>query len=110
MPRNSLDLKRIAGLCTAQGGPSSHTAIIARTLGLPALVAAGSALLDMPDGQTVVVDGDGGRLYWDLNEADLASARQWRARQLEQTRAQAAAALQEAATADGQRVEVAMPG
>lgn len=103
----ALDLKRIAGLCTAQGGPSSHTAIIARTLGLPALVAAGSALLDMPDGQTVVVDGDGGRLYWDLSEADLASARQWRTRQLEQTRAQAAAALQEAATADGQRVEVA---
>ncbi|MDO5290565.1 MAG: phosphoenolpyruvate--protein phosphotransferase [Pseudomonadota bacterium] len=103
----ALDLRRVAGLCTAQGGPSSHTAIIARTLGLPALVAAGSALLDLPDGETVVVDGDGGRLYWQLDEADLQSARQWRATQQAQARANAEQALQPALTQDGQRVEVA---
>ena len=71
----ALDLRQVAGLCTAQGGPSSHTAIIARTLGLPAVVAAGDTLLDMPDGQTVMLDGDGARLYWGLDEADLQSAR-----------------------------------
>ena len=103
----ALDLARVAGLCTAQGGPSSHTAIIARTLGLPALVAAGSALLDLPDGQTVVIDGDSGRLYWQLSDADVQSARQWRAWQQQQARQMAELALQPAATGDGQRVEVA---
>ncbi|MDO5624718.1 MAG: phosphoenolpyruvate--protein phosphotransferase [Pseudomonadota bacterium] len=103
----ALDVRRVAALCTAQGGPSSHTAIIARTLGLPALVAAGSALLDLPDGTPVVVDGDGARLYWQLDEADLASARQWRERQQAQTRANAERALQPATTRDGVRVEVA---
>ena len=103
----ALDLRQVAGLCTAQGGPSSHTAIIARTLGLPAVVAAGGALLDVPDGQTVVLDGDGARLYWGLDEADLQSARQWRDAQQARAREIARLALQPAATQDGVRVEVA---
>ena len=103
----ALDLRQVAGLCTAQGGPSSHTAIIARTLGLPAVVAAGGALLDVPDSQTVVLDGDGARLYWGLDEADLQSARQWRDAQQARAREIARLALQPAATQDGVRVEVA---
>lgn len=103
----TLDPNRIAGLCTAQGGPSSHTAILARTLGLPALVAAGTSLLDLPDGTPVVLDGDAGRLYWQLSEASLQSARAWRDQQHARTQAHACLALQPATTRDGVRVEVA---
>ena len=103
----ALDPQRIIGLCTAQGGPSSHTAIIARTVGLPALVALGSSLLDLPDGATAIIDGDSGRLYLNADEADLASARQWIARQQEAARKSAAAAMAPATTQDGKRIEVA---
>lgn len=47
------------GLVTAQGGPTSHTAILAKALGLPAVVAA-PGVLDIPEGSTVLVDGSGG--------------------------------------------------
>ncbi|TVV75131.1 phosphoenolpyruvate--protein phosphotransferase [Sphingomonas solaris] len=73
----SLDVSKVAGLATALGGPTSHTAILARTLGLPAVVAGGAGLLDVADGATVIVDGDAGRLWLDPSDADLAAARDW---------------------------------
>ena len=45
-----LDPRRILGFCTAAGGPTSHTAIIARSLGIPAVVGAGPAVLEQPEG------------------------------------------------------------
>ena len=65
-----LDTRHVVGLVTSVGGPTSHTAILARTLGLPAIVAAGPALLTVPDGGIAVVDGGAGCLYLDLSEAD----------------------------------------
>jgi phosphocarrier protein FPr len=72
-----LDPDRVAGLATVLGGPTSHTAILARTLGLPAVVAGGQALLDVRGGTTMIVDGDAGLIYLDPAEDDLASARAW---------------------------------
>ncbi|MFW8695339.1 PEP-utilizing enzyme, partial [Mesorhizobium japonicum] len=40
----ALDAVKVAGLCTAQGGPTSHVAILAAAMGVPALVAVGAAL------------------------------------------------------------------
>ncbi len=45
-----LDPALALGICTAAGGPTSHTAIIARSLGIPAVVGAGDSLLDLADG------------------------------------------------------------
>ena len=73
-----LDPARVLGLATAQGGPTSHTAILARTLGIPSVVAAGAALLALPAGATAILDGTTGRLYLDPSERDLAAARAWR--------------------------------
>ncbi|GAC1442315.1 MAG: phosphoenolpyruvate--protein phosphotransferase [Vulcanimicrobiaceae bacterium] len=72
-----LDPARVIGLATAQGGPTSHTAILARTLGMPAIVAGGDALLALESGTSVIVDGDAGRLYVAPSDADIASARAW---------------------------------
>lgn len=52
-----LDRGRLAGIATVQGGATSHVAIMARALGIPALVAAGAQLQDLTDGQTVILDG-----------------------------------------------------
>ena len=45
-----LDPKFALGLCTAGGGPTSHTSIIARSLDIPAVVSAGDSVLDLADG------------------------------------------------------------
>ncbi|MGC0150878.1 phosphoenolpyruvate--protein phosphotransferase [Chromobacterium vaccinii] len=103
----ALDLSRIKGLATAHGGPTAHTAILARTLGLPALVAAGSALLDVADGSPAILDGDAGRLYLNPSDADLDSARDWQRRQRDERDKQQAQRQQAGQTADGRRIEIA---
>lgn len=55
----TLDPAVCVGLVTAQGGPTSHTAILAKALGLPAVVAA-PGVLDIAEGTTVLVDGSAG--------------------------------------------------
>ena len=56
-----LDATRCLGIATEEGGPTSHTAIIARSLGIPAVVAA-HGLTAIPDGTLVLLDGDTGEL------------------------------------------------
>ena len=102
----ALDIRRVAGLATTLGGPTSHTAILARTLGLPAIVAAGAELLDLVDGAQVIIDGDAGRIHLSPTEADLDSARAWIA-QAEAARQAAAAERQlPANTRDGHAVAI----
>ena len=103
----SLDTSRVRALATAQGGPTSHTAILARTLGLPALVAGGPALLDIADGTPAILDGIGGRLYLNPGAADLASARAWQDAQQLTLQQQAEQRQRPAQTTDGHRVEIA---
>lgn len=54
-----LDPALIQGIVTRLGGPTSHTSIIARQLGIPCIVAA-AALRDIPDGTPILVDGSEG--------------------------------------------------
>ncbi|ADV67567.1 phosphoenolpyruvate--protein phosphotransferase [Deinococcus maricopensis] len=103
----TLDPQQVLALCTAQGGPTSHTAIIARGLGLPAVVGAGDALLTVPDGTPCIVDGDAGFVYLNPSDADLASAREHQAAQHRAAQAARAARHQRATTLDGHTVEVA---
>jgi phosphocarrier protein FPr len=72
-----LDKDRVVALVTAQGGPTSHTAILARTLGLPAVVAAGGAVLELVEASQAIVDGQTGKVYLAASEDDLVSARAW---------------------------------
>jgi phosphoenolpyruvate-protein phosphotransferase len=73
----TLDTRRVAGIATALGGPTSHSAILARTLGLPSVVAGGADLLTQAAGTTAIVDGDSGRIWLDPSAQDIASARAW---------------------------------
>lgn len=101
-----LDPTRVIGLATAQGGPTSHTAILARTLGIPAVVAGGSGLLAIENRTTAILDGTTGRLYLDPSAADVASAESWRARQREQAEAEARERAKPAQTRDGHRIAI----
>ena len=101
-----LDKSLVVGFCTAEGGATSHTAILARGLELPAIVGAGPDILQIPDGTTLVLDGGEGTLLIEPKEATIA---QYRTRQqaaatvLAQARQQA---HEPAATQDGHCVEV----
>lgn len=68
-----LDPHRIVGLATSLGGPTSHTAIIARQLGIPCVVAV-KGLDDVPAGTMVLLDGSRGSITIDPDRADAAAA------------------------------------
>ncbi len=103
----ALDRQRVAGIVTARGGATAHSAIIARALGIPALVGAGDGMLALAQGTPLLLDGDSGL----LRVAPAAAERDQALREREQAqrrREQAhAERLQAAQTRDGLRVEVA---
>jgi phosphotransferase system enzyme I (PtsI) len=71
-----LDLTKVLGFATDQGGPTSHTAIIARTLDMPAVVGLEQATMHVKDGDLLVLDGLGGVLVVDPDKETLAHYRQ----------------------------------
>lgn len=101
-----LDMRHIVGLAISGGGPTSHTAILARTLGLPAIVAAGPSLLEIAEGQEAVLDGTAGRLYLGCPPADIAAAQAAIQAWVLRREAMRANRDQPAITPDGHRVGV----
>jgi phosphoenolpyruvate-protein phosphotransferase len=101
-----LEPARVLGLATAQGGPTSHTAILARTLGIPAIVAGGPGLLALANRSEAILDGTTGRLYCDPSAADIAAARAWQERQRVQAEAESRARALPARTRDGHAVAI----
>ncbi|WP_336652433.1 MULTISPECIES: dihydroxyacetone kinase phosphoryl donor subunit DhaM [unclassified Leucobacter] len=67
-----LDPSLCLALVTEEGGPTSHTAILARGRGIPAVVAARGAWSE-PGGETLLVDGASGELVWNPSLEQLAS-------------------------------------
>lgn len=70
-----LDLNKVKGFVTEIGGRTSHTAIIARALGIPAVVGAKDALQNVKDGQTLYLDATTGEIHIDPNENLLQEAK-----------------------------------
>ena len=67
-----MDFSGVQALVTAQGGPTSHTAILARGLRIPALVGLPDVLATVHEGDSVIVDGVGGVLLAGPEHDDLA--------------------------------------
>ena len=68
----SLNLRGMLGLVTMEGGPTSHTAILARSLHLPAVVGVTSLLNTVEDGDFVIVDAVKGCIYIAPDEEEMA--------------------------------------
>ena len=58
-----LDRAMVLGVCTEMGGPTSHSAILARTLGIPAVLGCGEAIGEIAEGTPLVVDGSTGQVW-----------------------------------------------
>ncbi|POS06892.1 phosphoenolpyruvate--protein phosphotransferase [Burkholderia gladioli] len=101
-----LDPAVTLGFCTVAGGPTSHTAILARTMGVPAAVACGAALLALRDGEHVVLDGNAGRLYAGVSAADRERAAEAQRRFVEAQHRAAANRALPAVTLDGHVLEI----
>jgi phosphotransferase system enzyme I (PtsI) len=69
----TLDPKSVVAIVTQRGGPTSHTAILAKSLGIPAVVACVEAVT-LIDGQTVLVDGGEGHVIVEPDQATIAQA------------------------------------
>ncbi len=102
-----LDTRHVVGLATSVGGPTSHTAILARTLGFPAVVAIGPTLMTAAEGGIAVLDGSTGVLYLDVSEADQRSVTEVITRQAAARESLRAARHLPATTTDGHTVEIA---
>ena len=103
----NLDPTSVAGIITAVGGASSHSAIIARTLGIPALVGAGQSVLEIHGGTSVLLDGGAGWFVVEPSDEMIAECREIQAARREMMRKAALVAKEPAITTDGHRVEVA---
>ena len=79
-----LDKSKILGFVTSFGSSSSHTAILARTLGIPSVVGLGDQLDPIYEGRQVVVDGATGAVIVDPTEDVLADFTKKREEQLKQ--------------------------
>jgi len=101
-----LDPKRILGLCTASGGPTAHTAIIARSLDIPCVVGAGAAVLEVDSERTCILDGSAGKLYIEPNAEDVESAKRFQVDLASRRNEEYATRYEPAIFTDGHRVEV----
>lgn len=109
-----LDPKRIAGFATAAGGAESHTAIMARSLGLPAILAVPELLAAVTTGDAIILDGVSGRVIVRPTDDTLAEYRRRRADSLRQRRSLSRLRDLHAETIDGVSVHLSanieMPG
>ncbi len=101
-----LDPDRVLAIATARGSVTAHAAILARALGLPAVVGLGERVLAIADGTPLLLDGEAGSVVVDPPAEVLSDAEQ-RRQQLSARRAAAREHCAEpAVTRDGERIEV----
>ncbi|RJX48064.1 phosphoenolpyruvate--protein phosphotransferase [Halonotius pteroides] len=93
----TLDPESVAGIATVTGGRTSHAAIIARSLAIPAVVGVGEELTEIEAGADVLVDGESGSVVVDPDEDERAAAGGVDAPVVEET----------VSTDDGKQIEVA---
>ncbi len=94
-----LDLDKVLGLITRDGGPTSHTAILARSKSIPAIVGVAGAL-DLTDGTVVIADAATGSVRVAPNDSEVSDARQ----RIAERAAAAAAPITDGVLADGTKV------
>lgn len=70
-----LDREKVAAFVTAEGSVNSHTAILARTMGIPAVIAVGKELFEAKDGVEVIVDGFTGNVYLSPDQKTMTAMR-----------------------------------
>lgn len=101
-----LDKSKVLGFATMYGSSNSHTAILARTMNIPAVIGLGEELSPQLDGQMAVIDGFTGKLYIDPDEATLAEMQEKREKDLAQKALLEELKGKENVTKSGQKINI----
>jgi phosphotransferase system enzyme I (PtsI) len=101
-----LDKDMVLGFCTAEGGPTSHTAILAKALFLPAVVGVGMDVLTAKTGDTIVINGETGDAILNPDKESLEQYKTARTAYMEQADIYLKSAHLPAVTSDNHQVEV----
>jgi phosphoenolpyruvate-protein phosphotransferase len=108
MPSDTVRLDKdfVLGFCTAEGGPTSHTAILSKALGLPAVVGVGHEILNIDRQAILVIDGGSGDVIINPDKSTLKSVQKKRKAAMHIAKLDLKKAHKPAATQDGVTVEV----
>ncbi|MFA6022009.1 MAG: phosphoenolpyruvate--protein phosphotransferase [Rhodospirillales bacterium] len=101
-----LDPRHVAGLATQLGGAESHTTIMARSLGLPAVLGVAGLLKGAVNGELIIIDGGQGRVIRNPAIETVEIYRQGRARYLRERRTLSRLRDVPAITRDGVRLQL----
>src|SRR6185503_492028 len=101
-----LDFNRVLGFATNAGGITSHSAIIARALGIPAVVGLHDVTRHARTGNTIIIDGSAGEVILRPGKPLQREYAQKRAREVELRSRRARGAIEAAETMDGTRIRV----
>lgn len=96
----------IAAMVTARGSKTAHAAIMARTLGIPAVLGLGEGLKRIREGETIIVDGENGSITLHPDPDTLDQSRERIRRKRELWESALKKADQKAVTSDGRRIQV----
>lgn len=102
----ALDKARIKGFAIAKGGETSHTAIVARMLEIPAVVGCGENILKISSGETVILDGAAGTVLSNPDSEQLGFYMQEQQKYLAVQEEIGQLKEKSAVTIDGMRVEL----
>jgi len=102
-----MDPSKVLGFCTTTGGATSHVAILARSLDIPAVAGIDPRALDLPEGSRVILDGGRGTLRQNPSDETVARVRETQEKHEKRRTRERALARDAAITLDGHRVEVA---
>jgi phosphocarrier protein FPr len=102
----NLDRERVVGFCTLAGGATSHVAILARSMGIPAIAGIEPGIRDLPDGTPVILNGTKGKVQLNASPEVLQQTRDRITRQKERQAEHLKHAFEPAITQDGHRMEV----
>jgi phosphocarrier protein FPr len=101
-----LDPTKVLGICMTSGSATSHSAIIARTLGIPAVVGVAPQVLTLESGTLIAIDGESGKV-WVAPPAETLTALEAKRQNWQTAQAEAKAkAHQPAITRDGRRIQI----
>ena len=101
-----LDKEKVLSFVTMYGSANSHTAILARTMNIPAVIGLGEALKEEYDGKVAIVDGVDGKVYIDPDEETMVSMQKKQKKDQEQKELLNQLKGKENVTKSGQKVNV----
>ncbi|HUD95951.1 MAG TPA: phosphoenolpyruvate--protein phosphotransferase [Woeseiaceae bacterium] len=101
-----LDHAQVVGICTAEGGPTSHVALLAASMGIPAIVGAGQSVMEISGGSPLILDADEGVLYVEPSAGQIEDTRKRIADRRKRSAVWMRHAVEDCRTEDGCRIEI----